>query len=386
MKRKMVFVLVLLIISVLCVSCSSSDEDKTVKIAVMGEKDNFYPDYEAGIKQAIADLNDEYTDRGFSFEYSIYDDDNSYEKGAQIIDKLKDDDSVTAVVGSLDMEINTTAAYMFNESKRLFVIPYVLKDSVYEINNYKTVFSLANSGKQIGSCLEVAAVKETNAKRWAVCAGNDEFSMAEMRGFMQKNGLYDDIQIVDCNDIVTLMTDFDNEMNRWVKLGVDGVVLFPGSSYSSDALFELLKRIRTNAPNIICMGDSNFDDSSIIESDEELGNAIKGFVLVADFYKTNDDKSMVEKYNKMQSDYENEHGTRFDLWYLQAYNMIRMIGDKAAEHNTNDSTLLAEILHKDGYNGVCQKFVFDENGSQMLTAMQYFVLNNDGTAKEINVR
>ena len=149
MKRKMVFVLVLLIISVLCVSCSSSDEDKTVKIAVMGEKDNFYPDYEAGIKQAIADLNDEYTDRGFSFEYSIYDDDNSYEKGAQIIDKLKDDDSVTAVVGSLDMEINTTAAYMFNESKMLFVIPYVLKDSVYEINNYKTVFQFRKANRKL---------------------------------------------------------------------------------------------------------------------------------------------------------------------------------------------------------------------------------------------
>ena len=386
MKKKLILVLVLLIISVLCVSCNSSDGDKTVKIAVMGQKDNFYPDYEAAIKQAIADLNNEYADRGFSFEYSIYDDDSSYEKGAQIVDELKDDKSVTAVIGSLDMDINTTAAYMFNESKKLFVIPYVLSDSVFERNNYKTVFSLANSGKQIGRCLEAAAVKETNAKRWAVCAGDDEFSMAEMRGFMQRNGLHNNVAIVDCCDIVTLMSDFDNEMSRWEKLGVEGVVLFPGKEYDSNALFELLKRIRATAPNIICMGDSSFDNSSIIESDEELSKAMNGFVIVADFCKISDDEATLTQYNKMQDDYKNEHGTKFDLWYLHSYNMIRMIGDTAAENNTNDSALISELLHKDGYNGICQKFVFDGNGSQMLTAMQYYVMRDDGTAKEISIR
>lgn len=383
MKKKIVVILALLVISILCASCEPFN-DKTVKIAIIGDKENFYPDYETGIIRAIEDLNNEYADTGFSFEYTIYDDNSSYEKGAQIIDELADDDTVTAVVGSRDMDINKTAAYVLSERNRLFVVPYALYDSVYENNNYKTVFSLASSGNKLGTCLAVAAVKETNAKRWAVCAADDEFSMSKMRGFLQSEKL-SGINIVDCSDIVTLMSDFDNEINRLKLLGTEGIVIFPGNAYTSGELFDLIKAIRREAPDMVCMGDNGFDDSAKILADPELMEAMSGFILANEFLKINDDPEEVAKFDKMRADFAEEHGAKFDLWHMHAYNMIRMIGDTVVRNNTTDGKKIAEILHNEGYDGLCQKFIFNEKGSQILDTIQYFVMKDDGTTREITI-
>ena len=383
MKKKIVVILALLVISILCASCAPFN-DKTVKIAIIGDKENFYPDYETGIIRAIEDLNNEYADTGFSFEYTIYDDNSSYEKGAQIIDELADDDTVTAVVGSRDMDINKTAAYVLSERNRLFVVPYALYDSVYENNNYKTVFSLASSGNKLGTCLAVAAIKETNAKRWAVCAADDEFSMSKMRGFLQSEKL-SGINIVDCSDIVTLMSDFDNEINRLKLLGTEGIVIFPGNAYTSGELFDLIKAIRREAPDMVCMGDNGFDDSAKILADPELMEAMSGFILANEFLKINDDPEEVAKFDKMRADFAEEHGAKFDLWHMHAYNMIRMIGDTVVRNNTTDGEKIAEILHNEGYDGLCQKFIFNEKGSQILETTQYFVMKDDGTTREITI-
>ena len=379
--KTIVFAAVVLILSAICASCAQTGE-KTVKIAVMGDADNFYPEYEAGIIKAIDDLNNEYSDTGFSFTYQIYDDSGRYEQGAEIIDALAEDKSVTAVVGSMDKDINSTAAYMFNERQKLFVIPYILYDSVYKNNKYETVFSLAASGKDMGACLMEAAKRETPAKRWAVCAAEDEFSISEMHGFMQKNDSR--INVVDCNDIVTLISDFDNELKRWRLLGVEGIVFFPGEEYSYDVLFDMIKRIRERYPDVVCMGDSKFDNSKIIKSDPELAKSMEGFIIVNDFYEQRDNDD--PKYMSFMTEYKEKHGRMFDLWYLQAYNMIRMIGDKAVEHDTNNGTRLAGILHDEGYEGISQKFVFAENGSQLFITTHYFVMNDDGTAKEKSQR
>ena len=385
MKKKVICVLLSVIIAVMCASCAlQQDKCKTVKIAVMGDYDLFYADYDVGIMQVIDDLNKEYADKGFRFEYSFYDDNSSYEKGAQIIDELAEDDSVTAVIGSVDMDINRTAAYVFNERNRLFVVPCVLYDSVYENNNYKTVLSISASGKKIGECLEIAAVSETKAKRWAVCAADDEFSMSEMRGFMQSNKS-NEINIVDCSDIITLMSDFDNEISRLKSLGVEGLVIFPGEAYTSAQLFDLVKKIRAEAPDMACMGDSSFDDSAEISSDPELMEAMKGFILVIEFLKINDDEAEVAKFEKMRADFAQEHGVKLDLWYMHVYNMIRMIGDTAARHNTTSGSDIARILHDEGYDGLCQKFLFNEKGAQILETTQYFVMKDDGTTREVTI-
>ena len=208
--------------------------------------------------------------------------------------------------------------------------------------------------------------------------------MSEMRGFLQTSK-ENDINIVDCGDITTLMSDFNNEINRWKSLGVDGLVIFSGETYTSTELFSLLKKIRAEAPYMICMGDTSFDDSAEILSDPELMQDMEGFILVNEFLKKNNDEAELAFFNKMREDYAKVHGVKFDLWYMHAYNMIRMIGDTAVKHNTTDGANIARILHNEGYDGLCQEFSFNENGSQKFEAIQYYIMKNDGTTKEITV-
>lgn len=383
MKKKLVSALILMLISVLCASCSSSDEDNTVKIAVMGAHE-YISAYETGLTKMLDDLNSEYADSGYRFEYAVYDNNSSYENGAQIADELAKDDSLTAVISFQDMDINSTAAYVFDENNRLFVVPYTLYDSVYENNNYKTVLSLAASGKTIGKTLETAAVRETNAKRWAVCAADDEFSMSEMRGFLQ-SVKSNEINIVDCSDITTLMIDFDSEIKRWKSLGVEGLVIFPGRAYAHGELFNMIKKIKAEAPEMVCMGDSGFDGGAEILSDPELMKAMEGSVYAVDFLKVNDDKADEAKLEEIRADFADELGIEFNLWYMHVYNMIRMICDTAVKHNTTDGAEIARILHNDGYDGLCQKFLFNEKGAQIFEATQYFVMKDDGTAREVTI-
>ena len=382
MKKK-VFSLFLVIILAFCTSCAKP-ENKTVKIAVMGDKDNFYPDYLKGIEKAIDELNQEYAGSGFTFEYTVCDDKGSYELGTEDIANLDDDKSVTAVIGAVDMDINRTAAHVFGESNRLFIVPHALYDSVYENNNYDTVLSLTVTAKKMGQTLGAAASNETGAKRWAVCTDDDEFSMSEMRGFLEidkTNG----INIVDCCDIVTLMSDFDKEINRLKSLGVEGLVIFPGETYSSAELLSLVRKIRWAAPGMVLMGDSSFDDSARMLTDPSLVEAMTGFIIVIEFQKSSYDAAEVGEVNKRREAFAAEYGSKFDYWYLHAYNMTKMIGETAAQNNTADGAEIARILHKNGYDGLCQTYVFDGNGSQQVSALQYYILQSDGSAKEITI-
>ena len=89
MKKYVIYILTIMMAATICPSCAPQNrENQAVKIAVMGNYEHFYPDYEAGIMQAISDLNDEYADDGFTFEYTVCDDEGRYEEGAEIIENL----------------------------------------------------------------------------------------------------------------------------------------------------------------------------------------------------------------------------------------------------------------------------------------------------------
>ena len=209
--------------------------------------------------------------------------------------------------------------------------------------------------------------------------------MSEMRGFMHQNKQNGGVQIVDCNDIVKLVSDFENETNRWKLLGVEGVAIFPGKAYETDALFELLKNLRAKLPDAVYMGDSHFDDSEAIGKDPELKKAMTGFISVSDFISDSDTENDNE-YMTMAEKFYEKHGRDMDTWYMQAYNMIRMIGDTAFRQDTTDGKRIADALYNNGYDGIGQKFAFAFGGFQINDVMQYYVMDENGAAREITVK
>ena len=85
------------------VGCTES-EPNTVTIAVIGNEADLYPGYTDGIEKAAEDAKETYSNSGLNIEYRFYSYDGSYEDGAAIVDMLAADESVTAVIGAVDME------------------------------------------------------------------------------------------------------------------------------------------------------------------------------------------------------------------------------------------------------------------------------------------
>lgn len=372
-KRYIVFVLALVLF--VMTGCSEN-KTQTVKIAIMGNDAKFYPGFKEGIEKAAEDVKSEYEDSGYNIEYEFYDDGGSYERGSTIIDELSDDKSVTAVIGASNMEINKTASYIFDKKKKLFIVPYFLYDSVYSDNHYTTVLSMCHSAKTVGEMLRQAVAK-TDARRWAVCTADSEFERAEMNGFLQYRE-NDGITVVDCADIVSIKNKFDETYKRWEALGVEGVIMLPRSNEG----FEILKMLKRRNPQLVCGGDTAFDNSSLLAADEELRQAMTGFIIADEFPKRILNGEDKVRLTEILKEYKNTTGKDLDSWYFQGYNAFRMAADTAIENKTCNSLEIAQLLHKNGYRGLIQDFGFDEYGAQTQKSEIYYVFEATGTATE----
>ena len=356
-------------------SCGGAP-DKTIKIAVTGNPDAFPSCYADGIRMAESDLNEKYSDSGYKVECVFYGDNGSYEEGAAVTGSLAADESITAVIGSADMDINKTAAYAYGEAEKLFVMPFFLYDSVFEDNGYDMIFSMCASARSVGEKLRSAAAK-TSAKRWAVCAASDEFSTAEMNGFI-RYAPDSGISIVDCVNAKEFESSFDTIYKRWEALGVEGVIIFPGSMDG----FAMFKKIKTRSPNMVCGGDTSFDNVRFISSNPDIMNMLPGFMM-ADAFAYDEVSADGDDFGDMAERYEADSGTKIDTWFLQGYNAVGMIAETAINAHTNDSAKIAELLHEDGYNGFCQEFKFNANGIQDMTKYQYSIYIENGNAPTV---
>ena len=289
---------------------------------------------------------------------------------------LAADESVTAVIGAVDMELNKTAAHVFDSAGKIFVVPFFLYDSVFDDNHYSTVFSMCNSGQTVGEILRRAAA-ETPARRWAVCAADRDFEQSEMNGFLQYTS-NDGIGVVDCVNIYELEKNFDGIYSRWANLGVEGVVIIA----ENEEGFELLRQIKRRSPSMVCAGDTAFDNTDITLNDAELTSAMSGFVMANEFIFNIETDEEMDRYIKFAEEYTAETGEELDLWYIQGYDAVRMIADTAVNENTADPRRIAGALHENGYSGLFQDLSFSANEKLAERDNVYTMFDAEGYAAD----
>ncbi len=394
---KYISILIPAVLLLLCAGCSGT-ESKTVKIAVMGNPEQFHAGYAAGIKRAESDLNSEYADTGYTVVCEWYTNDGSYSDGASKVDSIADDKSITAVLADTDMDVNEVAARMFDDAGKLFVVPFALYESVYDENSYDKIFSMCYSGKQIGECLKTRLLGSTGARRWAVCATDNSFEQEKANGFLNYrpegslsptpdfetetmilsgdeeisrdpesagDASAEEFTVQDCVSMEYLQNNFNKTCKRWNTLGIDGVVMF--SHELKDSNFELLKKLKNWNPDIALAGDSGFDDQVRMRNDGELSRIYDSFEYSSDFERSFF-LFLYKGYDVMLSfadESSEEDESASDTWTFHAYDAVRMIGDTAIRSRTSDPGEIARLLHKNGYIGTMEWFLFDENGERL---------------------
>ncbi|MDO4299794.1 MAG: ABC transporter substrate-binding protein [Clostridia bacterium] len=326
--------------------CNKSEGMK-INIAVTGSPSVYSEYYEKGIKRAYADVCEEYKDSGFEINVNFYDDNDSYEEAEKITAGLVNDDSVTAIIGSSSEEICKNQVYQTNKTGKILISPHLPYDSILTDGNYDKVFSLNYSSEDIGIIMESIA-KDSPATRWTMCYSDDEVSRTEIKEFKGGSG----ISVVDFVKENVLLSDFDKTVERWKLLGVEGVVLIP---YDNEG-FELLYRLKKEMPELYIIGDAELDDQN--EYFENINYFVRVY-MVNNFF-TEDGES--EVFAEDES---------LDTWEIHGYNTIKMIVDTAIENDTNNPAVIAEILHKNGYDGELESYKFDEKGALISEKFSY---------------
>lgn len=350
-------------------------EKTTVRIAVMGNPENFYASYMDGIEAAVSDVQKEYADTEYLFDVEFFNDESNYEKGMKIVDQLIHNDDFIGVIGSRNMEISSGTAHIFDEYGKVFVAPYYMYDSVCADNYYDYVFSMCSSAKNTGILLRKAA-EQSNAEKWAACFTSREFERDELIGFVNYQGYK--TEVVDCISIEELSKDFDAVYDKWELLGVEGVAFFVKELEGHN----ILKKQKAKNPNLVCAGDILFDDSLMMEEDAAFEAGMKDFIIADAFYLDENDESENQKVDQIAQSYLREKGIQIDYWYLQGYNAVRMLCDTVVKNKTTDPKVIAEALHADGYDGLMQIFQFDMRGVQTKVPDYYQIYTSEGTWKK----
>lgn len=233
-------------------------------------------------------------------------------------------------------------------------------DSTFEDGNYDKVFSLNYSSENIGTVIENIA-QGSSAKKWAVCYSDDKISRAEIKGF---NNVDNDINIVASVKINTFMSDFNQAVDRWKLLGVEGVVLIP----YEDEGFDLFYRLKNEMPEVYVISDSSLDDDNELQTNRQYFDKV---YIVDSFFVTSEESEI----------FTNEE--YLDTWEIHGYNALRMTVDTTIENDTDDPIKIAEILHKNGYTGGLESYKFNEKGILYSEKFSYIEIKKDDVIEHI---
>lgn len=346
-------IFVFMFVFLLC-ACNENGNKKTINIGVTGSPDAYSRYYEKGIKRAYEDVCEEYSDRGFEINVNFYNDNDDYETAEKITAGLVNDDKITAIIASASAEICENQVYQTDKAGKILICPHWMYDSILEEDNYSKVFSLNYSSEDMGAVMKNIA-QGSPAKKWAVCYSDDKISRAEIKGFDNADN---DINIVDSVKINTFMSDFNQAVDRWKLLGVEGVVLIP----YEDEGFDLLYRLKAEMPELYIISDSSLDDDNELQANRKYFDKV---YIVDSFFVTSEESEIFadEEY--------------LDTWEIHGYNALRMTVDTAIENDTDDPIKIAENLHKNGYTGELESYKFNEKGILYSEKFSYIEIKKD---------
>jgi branched-chain amino acid transport system substrate-binding protein len=205
----------------------------------------------------------------------------------------------------------------------------------------------------------------------AVCIKGPEYIEEFIRSFYRESQ-NSDLRIVDYYTKTNTGDEFEEVFERWDLLGVDCLVIIHDSMYDA---FNLLRAIRSKAPSMRILGDTNFDFKEKLAEYGEFSDNIVITQLLSIEHG--------EKQKLFERRYVEKYAAQPDDYALHGYDSVKMIVDTALSIDTNDSVLIAQELHNSGYDGISGTIRFDEKGN-LLSKLPKILISKDGLFREVS--
>lgn len=357
MKKMLVFLLAVLLITSMVTGCQTKTDSssETIKIAVVGPLTGDFAEYGTGFKNAVELQVQEWNTNGGvlgqQIELVVYDDKNNGEEAATIAEKIVADKDIVAVIGHFASGVCMAASPSYQEAGIPNISPSAshpdfTKEGDFIFRN-NTVITVEG---QVAVNLALDTLNKKNVGILSVKTDWGTSTAGIVKTLVADAGG----TVVDHQEVVDGTIDFGPNITRLNNAGADVIIVV--AMYNTLAPFST--QYKAVNPAIELVGFSNAYSQQLIDLAKENAENIHFPTIF--FHGSTD-----EKVSSFVKAYTDKYGSSPSSLTAQAYDSAGIIFEAMTAAGKADRKLIQEELYKINYPGVTGDTAFDSNGDAM---------------------
>jgi branched-chain amino acid transport system substrate-binding protein len=360
-SMRTVSIAVLLAAAMFLVGCSGSRSegpsgeadgvDKVIKIGMVGPLTGDYATYgqsvRNGVQTAIDEINADGGVNGYTLQLIAEDSRGESTEAANAIQKLIDQDRVTAIVGAVLSGETATVAPIAQDSGVLMVTPSSTAPGLTDIGDY--IFRNVITDDVQAQQMAEYAVSELGFNKLAVIYANNDYGVALKDNFTAKAQELG-ASIVGTESYLDGDEDFRAQLT---KIGDEIEALYIAGYYTEAA--KIAQQARRQGIEAIFLGADGFYSEKLVELG---GDAVEGAAFTAGFYSGDE----VEAVQAFVSSYKQKYSQEPDMFAANAYDTMKIVAQALAKAGNDRAALKDEMAAIKDFPGVTGTTSFDAKG------------------------
>ncbi|MGI6643590.1 MAG: ABC transporter substrate-binding protein [Bacillota bacterium] len=335
-------------------SDNQGNGEKTIKIGMVGPLTGDYATYgnsvKNGIQVAIDEVNAQGGVQGYKLQLIAEDSKGDSTEAANAVQKLIDQDRVTAIVGAVLSGETATAAPIAQDSGVLMITPSATAPGIADIGDF--IFRNVITDDIQSAQMAEYAVTTLGIKKFGILYANNDYGVALKDNFVQRAESMD-AQVIGIESYLDGDEDFRAQLT---KLGNDIEGLYIAGYYTEAS--KIAQQARRQGMNAQILGADGFFSEKLVELG---GDSVEGAYFTAGFY-SGDESEAVRSFVET---YKNAYKSEPDMFAANAYDSMKIVA-QALEQSGDDRAklkdVMATILDYPGITGVTS---FTESGEAL---------------------
>ena len=335
-------------------SDGSKDADKTVKIGMVGPLTGDYATYgqsvRNGVQVAIDEINDKGGVNGFTLKLVAEDSKGDSTEAANAIQKLIDQDKVTAIVGAVLSGETATVAPIAQDAGVLMITPSSTAPGLADTGDY--IFRNVITDDVQASQMAEYVIEELGLGKFAVLYANNDYGVALKDNFVAKaEALGASILAVES------YLDGDEDFRaQLTKIGDQAEALYIGGYYTEAS--KIAQQAERQGLKAKLLGADGFYSGKLVELG---GDAVEGALFTAGFY-SGDTAPDIQAF---VTNYTGKYNEEPDMFAANAYDTMKIVAEALAESGDDRAALRDAMATVKDYPGITGKTSFAENGEAL---------------------
>lgn len=307
-----------------------------------------------GMNLAVEEINAAGGILGQQVALESLDDKGDSTEGANAFNKLADDSSICAVLGSVTSGVTTGLAPLANESKIVLLTPTATADTVTEDDDY--VFRACFKDSYQGRMAAKFAAETLGVKKVAVLyASGDAYSSGLREAFDAAAKEFGLEVVAEESSSSVDDTEYSSQLTNIANSGAE--YLFAPYYYSSVGPY-IVPQARAAGFSGVIMGADGFDGTiGTMVDDKSLYNNC----YFTNHYSPDDTAEAVQNFVKA---YTEKFGAEsLNALAALAYDSVYMLKDSIEKAGSTDRTAIRDAMSGMNFTGVTGAFTLDTTGT-----------------------